>query len=112
MWNEPTAKQLAQMLGLYETEKVSPLDKVIRMHFFIGGSDWYAAEYSPEDRVFFGYAVLNDDLPNSEWGYFSYDEMRTVNLKGIQIDRDLHWTPRKANDVVKIAEAYQVKGLS
>jgi len=26
---------------------------MILMHFFIGGSDWYVAEYSPEERLFF-----------------------------------------------------------
>jgi transposase-like protein len=36
--------------------------------FFLGGCDWYAVEYGLEDRLFFGYAILNDDLLNSEWG--------------------------------------------
>ena len=27
-------------------------------------------EFDPKDRIFFGYAILNNDLQNAEWGYF------------------------------------------
>ena len=72
---------------------------MIHIHFFIGGSDWYAAEYSPDERNFFGYAILNNDLQRSEWGYFNYDEMRAIRIPpGIEIDRDLHWGVRPASE--------------
>ena len=64
--------------GLYATDKTPWEDKIIYEHFFIGGCDWYAAEYSPDELIFFGYAILDNDLDNSEWGYFSFDEMREV----------------------------------
>lgn len=98
-------EDLREIPELYGTDKTPDLEKVIYMHFFIGGSDWYAAEYSQGDRLFFGYAILNGDLQNSEWGYFSLDEMQRIHFRGIEIDRDLHWDVRKAREVDKIAEA-------
>lgn len=103
MWNKPTVKQLDKLPDLYETEKTSLEDKVIHMHFFLGGCDWYVAEYDPRERIFFGYAILNNNRQNAEWGYTSFDEL--VNLRtqlGIEVDRDLHWRPRKAKEINKI----------
>ena len=100
MWNTPTPKQLEKLPRLYETENIPSEDKIIHMHFFLGGSDWYMAEYSPKERIFFGYTILNQDYYNSEWGYTSLDEM--VNLKtsqGFEIDRDLHWKHKRFKDI-------------
>lgn len=92
MWNQPTRRELNRIPGLYQTEHVPVEDKLIYMHFFIGGCDWYAAEYDGED-LFFGYAILNADLDNAEWGYFSFSELQSINVSGIEVDRDLHWQP-------------------
>lgn len=110
MWNEPTEGELEKLPRRYETEKVSLEEKIIHMHFFIGGCDWYVAEYEPSERLFFGYAIINNDLRNSEWGYISYDEMRNINVRGIEIDRDLHWKPQRALEIDRIKEAYSRYG--
>lgn len=103
MWNEPSARELAKLPRLYDTEMVSLEDKLIHMHFFLGGCDWYVAEYDPTDRIIFGYAILNDDLENAEWGYVSIDELRELRTpSGIEVDRDLHWKVRRAGDVDRI----------
>ncbi len=67
MWNPPTPLQLLKLPRLYSTEKIPLEEKVIHMHFFLGGCDWYAAEYDPNERIFFGYAILNNDLDNAEY---------------------------------------------
>ncbi|MEL6497987.1 MAG: DUF2958 domain-containing protein [Planctomycetota bacterium] len=87
------------MPALYSTEHQPWQDKIIHEHFFIGGSDWYAAECDPDGRLCFGYAILNQDYQNSEWGYFSLDELDSINIRGIQIDRDLHWKPTPAGSI-------------
>ena len=107
MWNEPSEEELRKLPKLYETEKVSLENKIIHMHFFIGGCDWYVAEYTQSERLFFGYAILNNDLQNSEWGYISYDELRGIRIRGIEIDRDLYWKPQRALEVDRIKEAYK-----
>jgi len=106
MWNEPSISDLVKLPPIGSTEEVTGLDKLIGMHFFLHGSDWYAAEYDVADREFFGYAILNSDLHNSEWGYFSFDELRDLKVKGIEVDRDLYWETRKASEVPKIVAAY------
>jgi hypothetical protein len=53
-------------------------------HYFFGGSDFYVCEYDPKDGLMFGYGILNGDLPNSEWGYFSVSEF--TSSKYLNID--------------------------
>ena len=106
MWNEPSPKELEKLPELYATEERRTREIDIYLHFFLGASDWYIAEYDEKDRVFFGYAILNDDLQNSEWGYVSHDELRDVRTpQGIEVDRDLYWRVRKASEVERIATA-------
>ena len=89
MWNEPTAEQLNSIPRLYQTEHTSLRDKIIWLHFFIGGCDWYIAEYDGED-LFFGFAILNGDLINAEWGYVSFSELKTIKVAGaFEVDNDL-----------------------
>ena len=105
MWNDPTHDELEQLPNLYDAEDVEAMDKIIFMHLFIGGCDWYIAEYDPNERLFFGFAILNGDLDNAEWGYISLDELRQIKIGWLEIDRDLHWKPRRAEEVKQIAAA-------
>ena len=102
MWNEPTREQLEQLPRLYETEKFPIKDKLIHLHFFIGGCDWYIAEYDRED-LFFGYAILNNDLEMAEWGYISYEELRSLKIPpGFEVECDGFWNVTKASEIEKI----------
>ncbi len=106
MWNEPSDEELARLPAFYSTESVPIADKLIPMHFFLGGCDWYMAEYSPQERVFFCYAILNDDFQNAEWGYASFDELRDLKTtQGFEVDRDLNWKTRKASEIERIVQA-------
>jgi hypothetical protein len=105
MWNKPTDEELAKIPAFYSSEETPLKEKMIHMHFFIGGCDWYAAEYSPEEKCFFGFAILNDDLQNAEWGYFSLEELSSLKVSFVEVDRDLHFTPCKAIEIEKICEA-------
>ena len=89
MWNEPTEKQLNKLPRLYSTEDVRIPDKIIGMHFFIGGCDWWIVE-SDENGLMFGFANLGDPQ-NAEWGYICLDELKSIKRQGVfEIDRDLH----------------------
>lgn len=102
MWNEPTASQLARIPKLYGTEKTKPEDKLIYLHFFIGGCDWYIAEYDGENLLF-GFAILNQDYQMAEWGDISFAELKSIKIGWLEIDNDLHWHPVPAGEVEKIA---------
>ena len=49
------------------------------IHYFIGSSDWYVCEVD-EDNVGFGYAILNGDIQNAEYGYIDLNEVTTLTL--------------------------------
>lgn len=109
MWNKPSSEELAKIPAFYSSEEVPLKEKMIHLHFFIGGCDWYAAEYSPEEQCFFGFAILNGDLQNAEWGYFSLQELSELKIDFLEVDRDLHFTPCRAVEIEKIREAQEWK---
>lgn len=52
---------------------------------------WYATEYDPEQRVFFGLVVGHE----AELGYFSLDELEAVQGPfGLKIERDMSFDPQ------------------
>lgn len=75
--------------GLYETDDLPrhPLS----LHYFAGGCDWYIAEWDRAEDIFFGYAILNNDLENSEWGYASRPEIISLEIpeRFLMINLDL-----------------------
>ena len=112
MWNKPTDAELNALPRLYSSEDVPLREKIIHMHFFIGGCDWYAAEYDPQDQLFFGFAILNNDLEMAEWGYFSLQELAELKASFVEVDYDLHWKPVPAQSIDKICEAQGWKQLN
>ena len=51
-------------------------------HYFCESTDIYICEFDRKDSMF-GYAILGGDLDNSEWGYFSLEELRKIPLLDI-----------------------------
>jgi len=111
MWNIPTKKRLAKIPKLYETENIPLCKKMIYLHFFLGGCDWYIAEYDGKD-TFWGFAILNNDLHMAEWGYISFSELKSLKVHGwIEVDCELDefWKVRKACEIEKIREAENLR---
>ena len=102
MWNTPTPKQLNQIPKLYDTEETAIADKLVYLHFFLGSCDWYITEYDGDD-TFFGYAILNGDIDNAEWGYISFVELQRVKAGFAEVDCNLHWevTPAQKVPLIK-----------
>ncbi len=103
MWNEPTQWDFRNIPKLYGTEHEMLADKIVHAHFFIGGCDWYVIEWDGED-ICWGFAILNGDIQNAEFGYFSLDELKSIRVGPFEIDRDLHWKLTKVAYVEKIQE--------
>ena len=115
MFNEPTDTELAKVPRLYATENVPAKDKMIHLHFFLASSDWFICEFDGDD-TFFGFVCLNGWQDCAEWGYISYKELKELKVEQpilfggekrftlLEVDRDLHWEPRKAVDVPLIRE--------
>jgi len=77
-------------------------DPIIIAKYFnpSGAGTWYATEYNPEERLFFGYVSIFGDL-NDEWGYFSLDELESFKSQfGLGIERDLYFGEKRASEVI------------
>ena len=77
-------------------------DPLIIAKFFnpTGAGTWYATEYDPDRRVFFGYVSIFGDW-NDEWGSFSLDELKSYRGPfGLGIERDLHFGEKRASQVI------------
>ena len=67
-------------------------DPIVVAKFFnpTGAGTWYATEYDPVEKIFFGYVSLFGDH-NDEWGNFSLEELESFKGSfGLGIERDLH----------------------
>jgi hypothetical protein len=99
---ENLKKQIATMPATYETEDLGD-DAPVTLHYFHGGSDWYIVERDAGcdddeekgiQRQAFGFACLNGDYQNAEWGYIAIDE-----LIGCGVELDLYYKPESKGDV-------------
>ena len=91
-------KRFAQV-GRQENSK----DPIVIAKFFnpTGAGTWYATEYDPKDRIFFGYVSIFGDW-NDEWGYFSLDELKSFKGRfGLGIERDLYFGEKPSSQVIK-----------
>ena len=77
-------------------------DPLIIAKFFnpAGAGTWYASEYDPDRRIFFGYVSIFGDW-NDEWGSFSLDELESYRGPlGVGIERDLYFGEKLSSQVI------------
>lgn len=84
-------KELEERFAAVGSQEENP-DPIVVAKFFnpAGAGTWYATEYNPQIRTFFGYVSIFGDW-NDEWGYFSLQELETYpGAFGLGIERDLY----------------------
>jgi len=65
-----------------------------------GAGNWYATEYDPRNKMFFGYVSLYGD-GNDDWGYFSLKELEDFESPyGTGIERDLEFEECRSSKIV------------
>jgi hypothetical protein len=77
-------------------------DPIVIAKFFnpTGAGTWFATEYDPVDKIFFGYVSIFGDW-NDEWGSFSLEELENYRGRfGLGIERDLHFEERPMSQVI------------
>jgi hypothetical protein len=95
-------KIIAEMPATYQTEKIPQEDKIVWLHYFYGGANWYiiekdkgAPDDSPEDKgkqfQAFGWASLFGDINDGELGYISIEEIKATN----KVELDFYFEPIK-----------------
>ncbi len=78
-------------------------DPLVITKFFnpTGAGTWYASEYDPVHKIFFGYVSIFGDW-NDEWGSFSLKELESYKGRfGLGIERDLYFEEKPFSQVVK-----------
>lgn len=72
---------------------------VVVAKFFHPSSSYtyFATEYIPEDRCFFGWV---EGMDEREWGYTSLAEMEALKVRGVGIERDLSFTAAPIAEVL------------
>lgn len=76
-------------------------DPIVIAKFFnpTGAGTWFATEYDPETKIFFGYVSIFGDH-NDEWGSFSLEELESYRGPfGMGIERDLYIGEVKASEI-------------
>ncbi len=97
---------IEKMPSSYQTENIPSKDKMVYLHYFYGGSDWYIVEKDrePEQLQAFGYAILNGDTDMAEWGYVNIEELKETN----KVDLDFYFDPIKFGELM--ADKKQMQG--
>jgi hypothetical protein len=96
-----TKELLARFAQVGNQEKVK--DPIVLAKFFYpaGSATWYATEYNPETKTFFGYVSLFNDH-NDEYGYFSLEELESFQGQfGLKIERDRYFNEQPISSLIK-----------
>jgi len=113
---------------LYATNGLPEDKRKVWTKYFLPGTrwTWYALEYDPRDRLFFG-LVISDMVPKGELGYFSLDElMQSVRVPmrirmmdtgevierkvPMRVERDIYWAPVSLAEVRRRIKAEGIAG--
>jgi hypothetical protein len=80
-----------------ETENQKDPVAVIKLFHPMSNWAWYITEYCSEDKLCFGLV----DGHEKELGYFALDELEALKIRGLGVERDLHWTPVPLSKIVE-----------
>lgn len=92
-------KELEQRFAQVGCQDGKDVDALVIARYFSPASNWtwYATEYRPHDRCFFGYVCGFA----KEWGYFSLDEMEESQRRPGWVERDLWFREKPLRNALK-----------
>ena len=73
---------------------------VVAKYFFPATAlTWYVTEGREEDDdyLFFGLVVGTDT--SAEMGYFSLSQLSELNVRGLKVERDIYFQPKKLSEI-------------
>lgn len=103
----PPKNQRLLIPALYATDSTPLEDKIVRLHYFTGGADWYIFEID-DDNLAFGWCRLFAGC--GELGYVDLNELAVIEPRisaapggGLNVrpcvERDLHLSPTRFGDL-------------
>jgi len=93
-------KELEKAFAKPQTPQYSADSPMCIAKFFnpCGSATWWATEYNPGTRIFFGFVT---GIDYDEWGYFSLSELEELKVGfGLGIERDLYFDPKPIKEAV------------
>ena len=95
-----------QIPKLYAKEKELIGDRMAYARYFFpaGAYTAYLLEYDPKERIGFAAVTMGYGW---ELGNISLDEMAEVNVMGLQMERDLYFSPCKLHEIEELEELVQ-----
>lgn len=91
---------LLKKLPALRSQDGKGLDALAIVKFFnpTGSHTWYASEFDPIEKLFFG-KVVSSDCPEGELGYFSLAEIESLRGRfGLPMERDRWFDPTPLKD--------------
>lgn len=90
-----------QIPPLYSQERVKNDEKMVYAKFFFPAGNWtwfvLEGEAEDDDYICFGYTIGQEE----EFGYFSLNELQSIKIHGLTVERDLYFQPGKFSDMLK-----------
>lgn len=75
-------------------------DKFVHIKYFFPAGNWtwfvIEGEAEGDDFLFYGYVIGME----REWGYFTLNQLREINIHGLQVERDLDFKPDKFSRIL------------
>jgi len=93
-------KEIEKKIPALYAQDGKGMEATVHVKFFfpIGCATWLATEYDPEQRLFFGWAMLQPGC--GELGYFSLDELESVSRGGVKVERDLYFGTKTLKEAI------------
>ena len=88
----------ATLPKLYATENDNDPIAQVKLFFPAGHYTAFLTEYDPKSKIAFGWA---EQFPGGgELGYLSIDELQSIMVQGVRIERDEQFTPRPLSQAI------------
>jgi hypothetical protein len=96
-----TAELRRKIPALYSQEHLKIEERTVHAKLFFpaGNWTWFVTEGEEDEGDFrmFGYVVGFEE----EWGYFSLNELQSIKVNGLTVERDLYFKSGLFPDVIK-----------
>jgi hypothetical protein len=94
--------RMGSLPKLFETIDVPFPEKLVHMHFIREDGEWFAIEFDPAQRLFYGYIDVRPGTPY--WGSFGLDEVVDCWIPSLcqEAEMDVNWKPKRAKEIPSI----------
>ena len=99
-------------VGNQSNTKLEEQEIIVKFFNPSGAGSWYATEYNPETKIFFGWVSIFGN-PDDDAGYFSLKQLEELKLPfNLSIERDKYFgAGRQLKEVMQTIIEKKEKGL-